>query len=154
MPRRRVFLGNAVTYATITNMVERFGETEIIRLSQPEDRTAETIFDAKVEVALADSSGLIDDYLRGRYHTPVAVPPESIVRATCVLARYDLAKGERTEPTEQMRLDRKEVIDWLEGIAAGRINIDAPPAGQPGAGHGARIRDRPSAFNNGSLRDW
>lgn len=141
-------------YATVQDMIDRFGETEMIRLSQPEDRTAEAVLAAKVETALADNSGLVDDYLRALYRTPLSSPPESVVRAVCVLARYDLAKGERTEPTEQMRLDRKEVIGWLEGIAAGEVKIDAPSAGSPGAGHGARVSDRCDIFNDRNLRGW
>jgi len=142
-------------YATVQSMVDRFGETEVLRLSQPEDRTSETIVDAKVELAIADASSLIDDYLRGRYAVPLQAAPDSIVRAACVLARYDLAKGERTEPAEQMRLDRKEVISWLEGIAAGRVNIDAPPAQGAGSiGDGARMTDREPAFTPGSLARW
>lgn len=143
-----------MAYATVQAMVDRFGETEMIRLSRPEDRAATTVLAAKVELAVADASALIDDYLRARYLTPIATPPESVVRAACVLARYDLAKGERTEPTEQMRLDRKEVIAWLEGVSAGRVHLDAPPAGQAGGSGGARISDRPAAFSNSSLRGW
>lgn len=143
-----------MSYATVQDMTDRFGETEMIRLSQPEDRTAETVIAAKVELAIADNSALIDDYLRGRYAVPVAAPPESVVRAACVLARYDLAKGERTEPTEQMRLDRKEVLTWLQGIAAGDVNIDAPAAGGPSSASGARVSDRRSSFDDCSLKDW
>ncbi|WP_244483350.1 DUF1320 domain-containing protein [Mesorhizobium sp. 1M-11] len=143
-----------MAYASVQDMIDRFGETEMIRLSQPEDRTAETVLTAKVEVAIADNSVLIDDYLRGLYIVPVAAPPDSMVRAVCVLARYDLAKGERTGPTEQMRLDRKEVIGWLESIQAGRAKINAPPAGTPGSGHGARVSDRCDVFNDRNLRGW
>lgn len=141
-------------YATVQDMIDRFGETEMIRLSQPEDRTADTVLVAKVETAIADGSALVDDYLRGLYGTPLTSPPESVVRAVCVLARYDLAKGERTDPTEQMRLDRKEVIDWLKGIAAGLVKIDAPPAGLPGNSGGARVSDRCDIFNDRNLRGW
>jgi len=136
-------------------MVARFGETEMIRLSRPEDRTAETVLAAKVELALADATGLIDDYLRARYAVPVAAPPDSVVRAACVLARYDLAKGERTEPTEQMRLDRKEVIAWLTAIAEGVADIGAPAAGVGSDGaSGARASDRPEIFDDRGLRYW
>lgn len=136
-------------------MIDRFGETEMIRLSQPEDRTSETVVAARIELAIADNTVVVDDSLRGRYAVPLAAPPASIVRAVCVLARYDLAKGERTEPTEQMRLDRKEVIAWLQAIAEGVVNIDAPPAGGASSGtSGARVSDRCSAFDDRSLRDW
>lgn len=143
-----------MSYATVQDMVARFGEPEVLRLSEPEDRAAEEINVAKVEVALADAAGLIDDYLRGRYVIPITSPQDSIVRAACVLARYDLAKGERTEPTEQMRLDRKEVIGWLESIAEGLIALDAPRAGNAGKGSAPRISDRRPAFSDHQLREW
>ncbi|WP_026379366.1 gp436 family protein [Afifella pfennigii] len=142
-------------YASVANMIERFGELEMIRLSKPDDRTAETVDEAKIGVALADGAALIDDYLRKRYVVPVAQPPESVVRANCVLARYDLAQGERTEPTEQMRLARKEVIEWLQALAGGAVTIDAPAAGvgSGGAG-GARTSDRGRPFSDDNLRGW
>jgi len=142
-------------YATVANMIDRFGELEMIRLSKPDDRTAEEVDAAKIEVALADGSALIDDYLRKRYQVPVATPPESLVRANCVLARYDLAQGERTEPTEQMRLARKEVIGLLEALANGSVTIDAPASGATSGGaSGARTSDRCRPFSDDSLRGW
>lgn len=146
-----------MSYAGVAEMVARFGETEILRLSVPEDRTAETIDATKVEVALADASATIDGYLRGRYAVPIVDVPNDVVRAACVLARYDLAKGERTEPTEQMRLDRKEAITWLEGIAKGTIRLHAvAESGSPATAQagGARVSDRPRAFSDRSLRGW
>lgn len=142
-------------YATVANMIERFGELEMIRLSKPDDRTAEEVDAAKIEVAIADGSALINDYLRKRYLVPVASPPDSVVRANCVLARYDLAQGEHTEPTEQMRLARKEVIGWLEGLASGAVTIDAPASGNmSGGASGARTSDRCGPFTDDSLRGW
>ena len=143
-------------YAAVANMIERFGELEMIRLSMPDDRTAETVNAAKIEVALADGGALIDDYLRKRYRVPVATPPASLVRANCILARYDLAQGERTNPSEEMRLARKEVIGWLEKLASGEVEIDAPASGDGigGSASGARTSDRCGAFSDRSLRGW
>ena len=143
-------------YATVANMIERFGELEMIRLSVQDDRTAEAVNAAKIEVALADGGALIDDYLRKRYEVPVASAPASLVRANCVLARYDLAQGERTNPTEEMRLARKEVIAWLEGLSNGAVTIDAPASGQGigGGAGGARTSDRGRTFSDRSLRGW
>jgi len=90
-------------YATVAQMIERFGETEMIRLSEQEDRTAIVVNSAKITTALDDATALADTYLRARYTLPVATPPLDLVRAICILARFDLAQGERTEPTEQMR---------------------------------------------------
>jgi phage gp36-like protein len=143
-------------YATVSDMIARFGETQIIRLSRPEDRTAETVDEAKVNTALADATALINGYIRGRYLTPIAVPPEEVVRAACVLARYDLAQGEHTDPTEEMGKGRKDVITWLENIAKELINLDVPAAAPAGAavGSGPRMSDRTRIMSYDSLRGF
>lgn len=141
-------------YATVTAMIDRFGETQMIRLSRPEDRAAETVDVVKIETALSDASALIDGYIRGRYLAPIATPPAEIIRAACILARYDLAQGEHTDPSEEMSKGRKDVIAWLENIAKELVNLDVPvaePAG-PAVGSGPRMSDRPRIFDDYSLR--
>lgn len=143
-------------YATVSDMIARFGETQIIRLSRPEDRTAETVDEEKVNTALADATSLIDGYIRGRYLVPVAVPPADIVRAACILARYDLAQGEHTDPSEEMSKGRKDIISWLENIAKELVNLDIPaaaPAG-PAVGSGPRMSDRTRVMSYDSLRGF
>jgi phage gp36-like protein len=137
-------------------MTARFGETQMIRLSQPEDRTAETVDEVKVNTALADATSLIDGYVRGRYLVPIAAPPKEIVRATCILARYDLAQGEATDPSEEMAKSRKDVISWLENIAKELINLDVPTALSTGAavGTGPRMSDRERIMSLDSLRGF
>ena len=143
-------------YATVTDMIARFGETQIIRLSRPEDLTAETVDEAKVNLALNDATAIIDGYVRGRYLVPIAVPPDSIVRAACILARYDLAQGERTDPSEEMAKGRKDVIAWLENISKELVQLDLPPAAAagPAVGSGPRMSDRPRIFTDETLRGF
>ncbi len=139
-------------YATIADMVSRFGADEVLRFSAGDGPLPETIQPARIEQAIGDASVLIDSYLRRRYAVPLAAVPQAVVRAACVLARYDLAQGGDREPSEQMRLARKEVIAWLEGIAAGTVTLEgvAPIA----ATGGARVSDRDRDFSVGNLRDW
>jgi phage gp36-like protein len=144
-------------YATVSDMIARFGDTQIIRLSRPEDRTAETVDEDKVNVALADATALIDGYIRGRYFVPIAVPPAEIVRAACVLARYDLADNERSSPSEEMSKGRADVIKWLEQISKELVNLDVPRAhvtGTDQVGSGPRITDRGRVFSQETLRGF
>jgi phage gp36-like protein len=143
-------------YATVADMTARFGETHLIRLSRPEDRTAETVDEVKVETALADVSAVIDGYIRGRYFVPIAAPPAEIVRATCVLARYELAQGEHSDPSEEMSKARKDTITWLENIAKELINLDVPAAlaAGPAVGSGPRMSDRPRIMSLDTMRGF
>lgn len=142
-------------YATVQDMIDRFNETEMIRLSNPDDRTVAIVNPTKIETALLDATVLIDSYLRKKYQLPLTIVPESLIRAACVLARFDLAQSGNSEPSEQMRLARKETIGWLEGIAAGAIEIDLTPfGGGANPASGAKVSDRPDVFSNDSLRGW
>ena len=141
-------------YASVANMIDRFGETQLIRLSRPEDRTATTVDENKVNTALVDATALIDGYIRGRYLVPIASPPADIIRAACILARYDLAQSEHADPSEEMGKGRKDIITWLENIAKELITLDVPRAEAegPAVGSGPRMSDRERIFTVDSLR--
>jgi len=144
-------------YATPQDMIDRFGLTEMLRLSRPEDRTAETVDEAVVNSALEDATATINGYLRGYYELPLEVPPKEIIRAACHLARYDLADTGRSEPSDHMVSSRKEIMSWLMKISDNKVRIDAPrknsATSQSGAS-GARISDRPSVFTDESLKGF
>lgn len=139
-------------YATVDQMIERFGDTEMIRLSEPEDRTALTWNVAKIEIALSDASVTADSYLRARYALPVANPPKDLVRHICILARYDLAQGSNISPSDEMTEGRKDTIAWFKMVAGNKINIDAPSlSGTTNASHGAKTSDRTQKFSASDL---
>lgn len=143
-----------MAYATTDDMIEAFGQEEMVNLTAAFGELDGPVVAAKVERALGDASDLIDSYLRRRYQVPLSAPvPASIARAARVLCRFDLAHGEQKDPTEQMRLARKEVITWLEGLAAGTVQLEGVPAAG-GSGAGARTQDRPRAFSEDSFRGW
>lgn len=142
-------------YAALADMVEMFGEAEMIRLTAPEGELDGEVVEEKVDRAIGDATDLIESYLRRRYLVPLAAPfPPAIRRAACVLARFDLAHGDQREPTEQMRLARKDTIAWLEQLAEGSAELppDVPLAGTSGAG--SRRTDRDRAFSTGNLAGW
>jgi phage gp36-like protein len=142
-------------YATLSDLQEAFGEAEAIRLTAPEGELDGPVVEAKVTRALAEASDLVDSYLARRYAVPLAAPvAPAIVRATLVLARFDLAHGDQREPTEQMRLARKETIAWLERLAGGEAVLPGNPALAGASGAGARRTDRDRAFSTGNLGGW
>ena len=68
-----------------------------------------------------------------------------LARACAFLARYDLAQGEQRQASEQMRLDRKEVLGWLELIRDGKARLDILEA--PASDESfAMMTDRPAVF--------
>jgi phage gp36-like protein len=142
-------------YATLTDLTEAFGESEAIRLTAPEGELDGPVVEAKVTRALTDASDLIDSYLGRRYAVPLTAPiAPAITRACLVLGRFDLAHGDQREPTEQMRLARKETIAWLERLATGEAVLPGNPPLAGASGAGARVSDRDRAFSTDNLAGW
>ena len=129
-----------MAYGSVGDMVQAFGEVELIRLSTPEGQPLEGIDIGRVETALANASGLIDSHLRRRYACPLPVTPPEINRACLVLARYDLSFSGDTEPSEQVRLARKEMVEWLGRLNTGSVSLEGVELAS--AVVGARTSDR------------
>ena len=140
-------------YAAVTDMVAWFGATEMIQLTTPQGQPMEGIISAPILTALTTSSDVIDSYVSRRYQTPIAVSPlpPSIVRACCILARFDLANGDGRVPSEEMRLARKETVGWLEKIASGHVvlPLDNAPAVDESF---AMMSDRGATFGPGPFK--
>ena len=133
-------------YSSVTDMIARFGQAEMIRLTTPPDQEMETVHADMVTRALVEASALIDSYLRARYTVPVVDVLPEITRAAAMLARYDLSLGEAREPSEQTRLARKEVIEWLERLHDGKAVLDINTA-PPGDDSFAQMADRPAVYS-------
>jgi phage gp36-like protein len=113
-----------MAYATVAEMIAKFGEAEMIRMSTPSGVDMVAVVNAPVETALQECSDLIDGYLRKRYSVPLAVAPTEIRRACCLLARYDLSIGEQKQASEAAIKDRDDTVAWLKQIALGQVLLD------------------------------
>mgnify|MGYP001765960051 CR=1 FL=1 len=138
-------------YATPADLIAKYGETEIVRLSGGRDAGGLVLDQARVEAAIADATATVDSYLRARYAVPLASPPREVVLAVLVLARHELAHGDGRGPTEQMIEARKETIRWLERVGAGSVKIAGAAGAAEGEtaiadaaapGEGSRFQDR------------
>ena len=131
-----------MAYATVQDMIGRFGETEMLRLSSVDGELPETVNAAPVEQAIADADGIIDSYLRKRYVVPLPLAPQVVTRASCILARYDLCVGGDREPPEQAKNDRKDIVAWLTQIAVGTVTLDGVAPSQPSSVGRTQDRER------------
>ncbi len=113
-----------MSYATISDMIDRFGESEMIRLSTPDGADLVAVVAAPIERALDDAAALIDTYLRRRYQMPLTVAPPEVRRACCILARYDLSTGGQRRPSDQVQEGQQQTIAWLKAIAGGTVHLD------------------------------
>jgi phage gp36-like protein len=81
-----------MTYATLQDLLERFGEAELIAAS---DRTASNQIDAtRVDAALVDADAEIDGYLASRHRLPLAKPHPLL---KLLAANVDVSVGQIAE---------------------------------------------------------
>ena len=109
-------------YATLQDMIDRFGERELGQIAQG---VALEVIDAdRVERALADASAEIDGYVGTRYPLPLAPVPALLTRAACDVARYRLYDD---AAPEEVRRRYEDVARLLRHIAEGTVSLGERP---------------------------
>jgi phage gp36-like protein len=134
-------------YADVSDMVNRFGEAEMITSSVPDGAAAEAIVPQVIIQKLEDASRIIDGYLRNRYRVPLDMAPPEINRACCMLARYDLLLGGQRFASDAVKDERDRVMRWLKDIAEGKVKLDMAEVAPGGESFSAEHSRRP-VFGN------
>ncbi|STZ76333.1 gp436 family protein [Bergeriella denitrificans] len=118
-----------MAYATVDDMVARFGDLELIQLT---DRDRDGRINAEVAaVALEDATAEIDAYL-GRFRLPFEKVPPVLVRLCCDIARYRLTSASGVLITEEIRNRYKiDVLDLLKALAKGEVQLGLDDDGSP-----------------------
>lgn len=113
-----------MSYAAQSDLVARFGETELIQISNETDE--ETINSDRVSQALLDTNAEIDGYLVGRYALPLATTPPILKGFACDIARYRLYDD---RATEQVTKRYDDAIKYLRSVSTGQISLGLNNAG-------------------------
>lgn len=116
-------------YATQQDLIDRFGEDELIQLT---DRDGDGAIDADVmDTALTDADAEIDGYLATKYQLPLATVPGVITQLACDVARYRLYDE---HATEQVRNRYKDAVAFLTRLSRGEVSLGlaTPPASSSG----------------------
>jgi phage gp36-like protein len=117
-------------YVDKAQMIERFGETELIQLTD-RDGSAGAIVAAVLERAIGDAQAEIDAYLRtAGYVVPLDPVPELVSRIAADLARYYLYDK---QATDEVAKRYEHQVKLLQRIADGDVSLGAGAGGSPGA---------------------
>lgn len=139
-----------MSYATQQDLVDRFGELELIQLS---DRDGAAAIDADVVAkALSDADELVDSYIAARVALPLSTVPARLVRVAGDIARYYLHAD---APTEQVRTAYKDAVAWLKDIGQGKATLgeDGTAAAAP-VDATVQFTGDERAFTRSGLRDF
>ena len=131
-------------YATVQDLIDRFGEPEMIQLTDPEIQSVQA---AKVQRAIDDAQAFADAYVGKAYRLPLTgctkpapvpgdmhavalVPPPQLTRIVCDVARYYLYQA--LAPEHEVYLRYKAADRELSAIADGSALLACPWGGMPG----------------------
>lgn len=118
------------TYATRQDMIDTFGQDEVIRLSASYDEPG-TIDDAVLTRALERASVDIDAYVSSRYPRPFPEIPRVLIGICCDLARYRLCgTGGRIE-SDEVRDRHRDAVKLLGMVADGRVKLGQDVTDKP-----------------------
>ncbi len=109
-----------MTYATQQDLVDRFGEAELIQLTDRADPRTGQIDTAVVARALADADATINSYVKSRYSLPLAAVPQVLVRIAADLARFALYDD---HAPDHVAGRQRDAIQYLRGVADGRATL-------------------------------
>ncbi|MBW7968121.1 DUF1320 domain-containing protein [Bradyrhizobium sp. BR 10289] len=141
-----------MTYASQSDLVERFGTSMLIDLTDRADPPAGAIDADVVAKALADADAAIDGYLLGRYLLPLASTPALLNDLAKAIAIYKL---HRDSVSDKIRADYQDALKQLGLIASGtlRLNVAGVEPESSGAS-GVRTTDRSRDFTPDNLKGF
>ncbi|MEM6381653.1 MAG: DUF1320 domain-containing protein [Pseudomonadota bacterium] len=124
-----------MTYATQQDLIDRFGERELIQRTDRTNRPATTVDATVVTRHLTDATATVDGYLAKKYTLPLASTPEILVKITADIARYFL-HGNTAEKGDPVRDAYDQAVGWLRDVSKGHVVLEdgGEAAAQPGGG--------------------
>lgn len=134
-----------MNYATVQDMIDRYGEPEMIQLTDPD---IVAVLAPKAQRALDDAQAFADSFVGRVYRLPLAgctkpapvpgdlgavqqVAPPQLTRVVCDVARYYLYSD--LAPEHEVYLRYKAAERELMQIAEGKSVLSCPWGGVPGA---------------------
>lgn len=115
-------------YATVDAMLKKFGERELIQLTDTVAPYQKAINSEKLDAALAEANSEIDGYLASRYQLPLPAVPPFLEAIACNMARYHACTGAISE-NNPIAIKYQNAIKSLKEIAKGTVAIGGTPAG-------------------------
>ncbi len=138
-----------MTYATQADMVARFGETEIVQLTDRVNMPPVAVDAAVLGLALESADAEIDGSLAVRYGVPLAVAPRLVIDLACDIARYRLYGA---GASEEVRLRYRDAAGYLERVARGTAKIPGAETLAPASsGGGVQFEGGQKVFARESL---
>ena len=127
-------------YTTLAELSDRFGEDQLISLTDRAEVATGAIDLDVINRAIADADALIDGDVATRYQLPMATTPALLANIATLIAFWNL---HLYDPSPKLKQDYGEAIDFLKSISKGQIKLDVAGVEPASSGNsGVQITDR------------
>ena len=141
-----------MSYATLAQLTDRFGEKMLIELTDRDTPPADAIDTAVVDRALADTDAMIDGFLAGRYALPLASTPALVADLAQAIAIYKL---HREVAAGKIKDDYDAAMRLLEKIAEGKVRLNVAGIEPASSGSsGVRTNDRARPLTEDTMKGF
>lgn len=121
-----------MSYCTIAQLTDRYGEQFLLDLSFRGDTVPEEVDSDLFDRAIADADAEIDGYLKVRYALPLAETPRLVTDLSLRIAIY---KAHGQTVADKIRDDYRDALKQLVQLSKGEIKLDDAEGIEPaGAG--------------------
>jgi len=128
-------------------MIDRFGERDLIALTDTGVPATNAIVETPLTRALADASAQIDAYLAARYALPLTSVPDILKLTACDLALYLLHR----DPPEAVVKRRDAAIAFLKDLSTGKAQLGITTNEEPAT---VQYSDTTRVFDSDTLKDY
>ncbi len=134
-------------YCTQADLIERFGEAELLAIARDESGMA--IDTAVVERACEDASGEIDGYVSAAgYPVPLSPVPRIVIANACDIARYRLYDEHATDQV-QKRYD--DAVKFLRSVSRGEVKLGISTGPASSSAGSVQMNSGRRVFNGGGF---
>lgn len=141
-----------MSYATEVQLVERYGFSSILALTDRAAYATGTIDSTVIGRALDDADALIDGYIRNRYDLPLVAVPPLLTDVALAVAFYKLHIA---QPDDKVVADYRDARTLLDRIANGVVALPVGSAVIAATtGTGARVTDRERPISADTMKGF
>lgn len=116
-------------YATVDAMKAKFGEQELIQLTDNDEPYQYAINLNKLNSAIEEANSEIDAYVGSRYSLPLRTVPPFLINIGCNLARFYAVTGDLAE-NDPIKNRYEASLKTLSKISKGELTLGGSPAGE------------------------
>jgi phage gp36-like protein len=110
-----------MAYATVCDLISRFGERELIQLTDRQEPPVDQVDETVAQPALDTASSIIDGYVGAKYALPLNAYPALLTDIACDIARFRLFSDQAPEAVIKRN---DQAVSMLRAISKGEIKID------------------------------